>query len=368
MSTKRIVLLLGALMTGLGGAAWGAEQWLGHVLYERSWEGFVARQERLTAKYAADTGERESLVRPALDGNAWDDYALMLYEHHWRDNGAAKRQSKHNLECLRRGSRRRQAHATGDVPRVGTWPAKSIAEHAVGIGDFSVAIDHVAILLQATLDETHAQTGHEGPLNELLDVTHFIQETLLAQPLESSHLARIQTLLSDGERQFPSVADSMERMGHRLGEQYRERLRRNPLSENESAIAEFSALWANAVEALRDGENMKWSRAEKLLRTYRAEALSSKNRYVIHAGHWVWWWSQDWRNALAHWRLVRAAALVRSGVGPESADWPSDPFTLRPIKHARNDSYTIVACAEEEEIGWQGKTDCCDELRLRIPR
>lgn len=386
---KGAPLLLAALLL-----TWGAAALAVHLLAERRWDAMKANWQALLEEARRHGESRPPLRGEALDGNAWDDYAIALAEVrslYDLESQAAPRylkeapQSNRRLvervlarhpsmiESVRRAALRRQANLSldwkeGALTLPSRYGSAVVAPLAVCRARFFAEdgrIGDAAELLVETCrfaaDVDHVE-DLELPLDEL-------RELLAAGVLKGEEAGRLDRELELLDREYP-------RRGHRaaldlvaLGAQLLRTgrsvtgqlvgLRADP----EDALwrygfsahlmkAEAFAVIAAAVKRLGEADERPWAESKDLLKSLSAELAAHPNPIIQTAPEEVLASDLLHRGHRAQLRLLRMAAHYRSTGEVLDLD---DPFGGKLIRSLANDTLRVWSVGPEgKDHGGQG--------------
>lgn len=336
------------------------------------WNDFVTRHEALKArlKFRAGKGWREPLVGPPEAGVAGEEYRAVFadlkagmnleqaafIEIELGDENRSPSRPEDlddvlapfvlSLERLRVGSRRESSsipstafQVTGN-PRYydGTGAIRAgqlltfSARQRQRRGDLEGALVDVSTCLQMALDiGQEPETSLDTVLARLgLDG---LKHLLTDPALTPDRIAAVERMLMRLETVWPSPGEELERLSAYFYKCMLDGTDDGWLSRAHGGwILECLRRRYESWEAgLLKGQALDWEGAdsvyEDLGRRDRASWNHFEDLFCIHVSRI----DREWRRLCAGFRLLRAAALVRLGKGPEIPGWPLDPFSLKPL-------------------------------------
>ncbi len=365
-------------------------------LGDSHWKEGLARQEALEAKLrAASGGLREPFVGPAEPGDAGPEYPAILAELRERmsweensvldaeldDSGYARRSPEKAqelrarfeplLDRLRAAARRESCRIPDDAFHVRGWPAyydiaglfravTLLALSARG-ADVEAGFRSLATALMVALDASR-ELGSPWSAWGAPPAVDELKRLLIDPGLSRDSLAAAERMLVRLETEWVSAGEDRDRFYAMVYSTFREERSGQGWSSRVGGGWLFEwvrASHARVEAALRKGEAQPWPQAQATYDELWKSVRRSWNPVSTDA--MVGFTDRNRRTLCARWRLLRAAARVRLGKGPDVPGWPVDPFTFEPLTYAMEEGFMRIRITRVDGRGG------FEEIRVAVP-
>lgn len=383
----------------------------------RRWKEFCEAQRVLSARLAAEPVNRVRVLDVSEEGDGWESYraaamriGIATHEERsdilgrWPNRPNARRDDPdpaatarilekfaRALGDVRSGTRRESKAVPG---RPAAFPNPWTADFANNLlmasvrgreasGDPAGALDDLAAALQLELDFAVG--------NRFTEKLEWLLRLLARADLPVESLPRVEEIAARIEANEIPVVRSLEvnraRLARFVGEGSALNLPEGFVIANVEtwrygfsarlAICEADRLWEQTIRMAQGIERMGARQAEQLCWPLFHKYFANP---VTRPGSLDSGWDPGRleiasRTRRAQIRLVRAAAMTRRGLGPDSPGWPLDPWDFAPLRRRATAQEWVLWCIGlngddgGENGGFTGAADRdhCDML-VRIPK